>query len=176
MTLIRLSTERLILRSYTEEDAHRVHAYGSDPEVTRYTSWGPNTWDDTCEFIRGVLSEYRNLHSLPVTLAIVKKETDTVLGGVSLFREDPLMEVHAAEVGYVLHRDEWGRGYATEAAREMIRFGFRELGLRRVYARHQVENLASGRVMQKLGMLHVGVVTEEARDAVHTIHKYLLDR
>ena len=61
------------------------------------------------------------------------------------------------ELGYWIAKDDWNRGYATEAARAVVRYAFDELGLRRVHAGHLVRNPASGRVMEKIGMRREGV-------------------
>ena len=88
------------------------------------------------------------------TYAVVEKATDSVIGSCGLTRFDN--ELTGAELSYVLHREFWGRGYATELAQELLRYGFRELGLQRIHAYCFKGNGASRRVLEKLGMRHLG--------------------
>ena len=73
-------------------------------------------------------------------------------GSVGLYRDGP----HHAELGFAVSRDRWGQGYATEAARAVLDFGFADLGLRRIYATCRRENVGSSRVLEKIGMSREG--------------------
>lgn len=88
-----------------------------------------------------------------MTLAITLKESGTLIGaiGLSINRAN-----HWAEMGYWIGKPYWGQGYATEAAKALVAYGFKELDLNRIQARHMTENPASGRVMQKIGMTYEG--------------------
>lgn len=95
-----------------------------------------------------------------IWLAITRIEDGRQIGGIGL-RVD---EQHQhAELGYWLGVPYWGQGYATEAAREMLRYGFAELGLHRIFASHFKHNAASGRILLKLGMRHEGCQSEHLR-------------
>jgi [ribosomal protein S5]-alanine N-acetyltransferase len=92
-----------------------------------------------------------------VTWAVVLHAEDELIGTITLHlnvRDDN------AELGYWIGRPYWGRGYATEAAREVVRYGFEGLGLHRIHAEHLGSNPASGRVMQKIGMAYEGTRPE----------------
>jgi len=87
---------------------------------------------------------------LPWRAGVVLPETGAVIGDVVLFQVS--QEHRAAEVGYIVHPDHAGRGYATEAAREMLRPGFEIFGMHRIIARLDARNTASARVLEHLGM------------------------
>ncbi|PKQ26486.1 MAG: GNAT family N-acetyltransferase [Actinobacteria bacterium HGW-Actinobacteria-4] len=146
------STERLVLRKFRETDADAVHAYASDPEVCKYTDFGPNTWEDTVNFVNTAMNHEPD--SL-ADLAIALRSTREVIGGTGAFLpkgEEPDERPHVREIGYVLRRDLWGQGLVTEAATALISLLKQTGTVTRIEARCRPENLASARVMQKLGM------------------------
>jgi RimJ/RimL family protein N-acetyltransferase len=149
-----IRTERLILRAFDTADFEAVHAYGSDPEVTRYTPWGPNTEADTRDAIARAMASGAERPRGNYNLAIVDRARDLVIGGAGLHPSDP--DNRTMETGYCLRRDAWGRGFASEVARAMIGAGFAELGLHRVIATCDARNLASARVLEKLGLRREG--------------------
>lgn len=150
-----LETERLVLRPYRVADATAVHGYGSDPEVCRYTDFGPNTWDDTLGFLQTAASPIPPRIELAVTL----RGDDAVVGGVGAW---PMAEGRW-EMGWVLHRDLWGRGYATEAARVVFESVAGRGDVHTIFARCRPENVASARVMEKLGMRYVELIPRETQ-------------
>lgn len=139
-----LETDRLILRPYAMSDAEDVHAYGSDPEVCRYTDFGPNSWDDTIAFLTAVTDPDHPA----INLAIVLRETGRVVGGVGARPK----EDGRYEFGWVLRRDLWGQGLVSEAARALADHVLTLAGATILCARCRPENLASARIMEKLGM------------------------
>ena len=145
-----LRTERLILRQWREADLDPFADMGADPEVMRYF---PST----------LTRERSQALARDIAYAIDEKgwglwaaevvDGPAFIGFVGLNR--PSFEAHftpAVEVGWRLHREYWGRGYATEAARAAVRFGFRELGLDEIVSMTIPANTRSLRVMEKLGM------------------------
>lgn len=150
------ATERLVLREWTMDDFAAVHAYATDPAVVRYMSWGPNTDEDTRAFLRAAVASQGATPRTDYDLAVTLREAGTVLGGAGL----TLKNSRTAELGYVLGRSAWGHGYATEAARALVDFGFRELGLHRIYALCCPPNSASAHVMEKLGMRYEGCLRD----------------
>jgi ribosomal-protein-alanine N-acetyltransferase len=148
-----LETERLILRPYRVSDATAVHRYGSDPEVCRYTEFGPNTWDDTLGFLQTAVRPIPPKIELAITLA----GDDAVGGGVGAW---PVAEGRW-EMGWVLRRDLWGLGYATEAARAVFGAVAERGDVHTIFARCRPENPASARVMEKLGMRFVELIPRE---------------
>ena len=143
-----LRTERLVLREFRLDDEVAVHQYGSDEEVTRYLTWGPNSPADTAAYLKKVLREAAREPRTSFTLAVATLD-DELIGVANLATTDTQS---TAELGYVLARDQWGHGYATEVARRLIVFGFNELGLRRITATCHPDNFASARVLEKAGM------------------------
>jgi [ribosomal protein S5]-alanine N-acetyltransferase len=149
-----VATERLLLREFRLEDEAAIHAYASDLEVTRFTTWGPNTADATHDILHSWLADRENWPRATVPVAIELRADGTLIGGTGFAPLD--LERRTGTFGYVLHRNYWGRGFATEAARGLIQCGFTELNLHRVVAECIVENIASMRVLEKLGMRREG--------------------
>jgi RimJ/RimL family protein N-acetyltransferase len=143
-----LRTERLMLREFRLDDEVAVHRYGSDEEVTRYLTWGPNSPTDTTAYLKQVACEAAREPRTSFTLAVATLD-DELIGVANLTTTDTQS---TGELGYVLARDQWGHGYATEVARRLIVFGFDELGLRRITATCHPDNFASARVLEKAGM------------------------
>ncbi len=145
-----LSSGRLLLREIVDSDFDAVHAYASDPKVVQYMPWGPNTETETAAFLQRAQAAAAADPRVGYELAVVKRTDSRLLGAVGLHRDTPGGAV--AALGYCYDRAAWGHGYATEAARAILRFGFEELGLHRVWAGCDPDNLASARVLEKLGM------------------------
>ena len=139
-----IRTDRLDLRLFTADDFAALHAYQSRADVTRYLYFGPN--DEAAS--REALARKRARTALRepgdvVNLAIVLRATGKLVGDVLLIWTSA--EHRQGEIGYVLHPDHAGRGYATEAAREMLRLGFDGLDLHRIVGRLDARNTASPR-------------------------------
>ena len=153
--LPRLETERLILRKVTREDAEDIFAYGSDEEVSRYVTWDTHqSMEDSLGFISFIEQQYANKSIAP--WAIEFKEDGRMVGTVDFVLWRPKHQL--AEMGYVLNKEYWGRGIMTEAAGELVRFGFTQMDLVRIQARCFVENPGSSRVMEKIGMSYEGLM------------------
>ncbi|MDR1935386.1 MAG: GNAT family N-acetyltransferase [Candidatus Accumulibacter sp.] len=144
-----LETDRLDLRPLTVDDFSAVHSWGSNPENTRYMAWGPNTEEQTREFIETCVKNGRALPRRRYDFAVVLKETGAVIGSCGIYTDDA---GDTAELGWILHIDYWKRGYGTEFCGELIRFGFEDLRLRRMYAPCAAVNYGSCRVMERNGM------------------------
>ena len=146
-----IKTQRLLLRKITPDDAQMVYAWMGDPEVCQYECWKPHPdagWSRG--YIEEVLGGYASdrLYHWGIELA------GTLIGSVCAVNVDDLHE--KAVLGYALARAFWSRGYATEAVRAVLRYMFTEVGLHRMEASHAVGNIASGRVLEKAGMLLEG--------------------
>ena len=146
-------TGRLILRRPNIEDAPAIFdGYGQDPEVVRHVMWRPHgSIGDTSDFLVTVL---QRLHSRKEqSWAITLKGDDRLIGMVAVrpngFKHD---------IGYVLARPHWGRGIMTEAARAVVDLSLSDPQVRRVWAVCDVDNKASARVMEKVGMTFEGVL------------------
>ena len=153
-------TERLVLRDFVEADWPQVQAYASDPEVVRYMSWGPNSEEETRDFLRQKLEAQAADPRAEFDLAVVLRDTGRLIGACGITVSSA--RTRCAWVGYCFHRDFWGQGYATEAARAVVGFGFEALGLHRIFSTCDTENLASARVLEKVGMRREGHVREDA--------------
>ena len=144
-----IETERLLLRPYRAADIDVLHDIQSRPEVVRYLYWEPRTREKVEQVIRDSTDRIDGADSA-LTLAIQPRGSDTMVGDVVLMYHS---EVHRqGEIGFVLHPDHQGHGYATEAARAMLRLGFDQLGLHRIVGRLEARNSASAAVLERLGM------------------------
>ncbi len=152
-----IQTQRLLLRRLRMDDARDMYAYSSDPRVSRHVLWETHaTIRDTRAVLRGALRQYRA--GDPASYAIVARETGRMIGTIGFMWVN--YEHKSAEVGYSLAFDCWNKGYATEALIAVLDYAFRTLRLNRVEAQHDVENPASGRVMEKAGMQREGVLRQ----------------
>lgn len=151
-----LETARLKLRPYSEADIAELLPLIGAREVAATTLRisHPYREQDAREFI-GMAEEPDKIW-LATTLSADGRQ----IGGIGL-RLEP--QHHHAELGYWLGVPYWGKGYATEAAHEMLRYGFEDLGLHRIFAAHFKHNAASGRVLKKLGMRYEGCQREHLR-------------
>jgi len=154
-----LRTERLVLREFRFDDEVAVHRYGSDEEVTRLLTWGPNSPADTTAYLKKVGREAAREPRTSFTLAVATLD-DELIGVANLTITDA---GSTGELGYVLATESWGRGYATEVARRLIVFGFSELGLRRITATCHPDNFASARVLEKAGLHFEGTLRDHLR-------------
>jgi [ribosomal protein S5]-alanine N-acetyltransferase len=145
-----LETERLLLREFRPDDEADMHAYACDPDVVRLMIWGPNTPEMTRIYLDSVLLAQQRWPRPDITLAIELTAERRLIGSIALRIKDERNST--ADIGYVLNRAYWGRGYMVEAARAVLKAAFRELGLHRVWATCDPRNRASYRVMEKLGM------------------------
>lgn len=149
-----LTTPRLLLREFHGADHAAVHAFASDPEVVRYTDWGPNDPQDTTTFLRETTEHTTATPRTTFALAIVDHSAGTLIGSIQLAGTGAGRR--QAEIGYVLARSQWGHGYATEATQALLRFGFEGLGLHKISATCDPANVASARVLTKVGMQPAG--------------------
>lgn len=154
---IPLLTSRLEIRDFRPDDFAAVHAYGSDPRVTLYTAFGPNTEEQTHAFLDRVAAEIAAEPREHHNLAVVDRGSGALFGGCGLIGRGE----RTHEIGYVLHHDWWGRGFATEIVRALLDFGFGELAAHRIYARVAPENEASSRVLAKHGFQLEGRLRKE---------------
>jgi RimJ/RimL family protein N-acetyltransferase len=148
-----LETARLRLRRPVMEDAAASFmAYAQDPEVARYLIWRPHASVETVrEFLQRCAGAWAS--GTAFAWAITAREDGRILGMVEV-----RMEGHRAELGYVLARPLWGRGFATEAVRAVVEAALAEPHLYRVWAVCDVENVASVRVLEKAGMQREGLL------------------
>lgn len=155
-----LTTERLRLRPFRITDAGAVSTLAGDEAIARNTLNIPHPYsrEDAEEWIRGHPGQFdrRDAVAYAVTLA----SDGTLVGAVGLILDEAN---DSAELGYWIARDQWGQGFATEAARAVVAWAFDTLELHRIHASHFPRNPASGRVLEKLGMRHEGRLREHVK-------------
>jgi [ribosomal protein S5]-alanine N-acetyltransferase len=155
-----LRTGRLVLRGFTLQDAPEVQRLAGEWEVARTLLSVPHPYEEGVaeDWISGHYSAFERDEG--VQFAVVLRRQGELCGACGLL-------INArdanAELGYWIGVPYWGQGYATEAAREVVRYGFEELGLHRIYAAHLGRNPASGRVLRKIGMSYEGTRREHHR-------------
>jgi ribosomal-protein-alanine N-acetyltransferase len=148
-----LETERLILRPFDLSDGSRVQMLAGDEAIASTTLNIPHPYEDGMaeEWIRTHPEGYEKGEF--INFAIVLKAGQELIGAIGL----TLRQKHVhAEIGYWIGKPYWNQGYCTEAAREVIRYGFETLNLHRIHAMHLSRNPASGKVMSKSRMSHEG--------------------
>lgn len=136
----------LALRPLTLDDTAAVHEWARLPESCRYQAWGPNTYEQTQEYVRAVVAAPPDRQVFGV---LVDGE---VVGSAEL----RLHGASTAEIAYAVHPRRWGQGIATAAARELLRMGFSEHGRHRIFGTCDPRNLASAAVLRKIGMRYEG--------------------
>lgn len=156
---VTLTGRAVTLREFRNDDAAAAYLIVGDDTVTRSLSIDSRDEQTTAAMIDATVTraqdEPRTEYFLAVTLP-----SDELIGFVRL----ALTGVKAAKLGYVIRADQWGHGYATDAARTIVDFGFTELGLHRITAAIGPDNRASSTVAKRLGMRYEG----RLRDHVHT--------
>jgi [ribosomal protein S5]-alanine N-acetyltransferase len=152
-----LETERLLLRPFTLADAPAVQELASAIEVASTTLRVPHPYEEGMAeaWIRTHVPAYEA--STEATYAILERSGGNLVGAAGLVFEPAHVQ---AELGYWIGKPFWGRGYATEAGRALLGFGFDRLGLNLIHAGHFTRNPASGRVLQKLGMRPEGLLRQ----------------
>jgi RimJ/RimL family protein N-acetyltransferase len=148
-----LRTERLLLRPFALADAPEVQRLAGEKDIAAATLAVPHPYGD------GMAESWISTHQATfdggtqVVFAITRQRDGALVGAIGL----EITREHAhAELGYWIGKPYWGQGYATEAARAAVGYGFERLGLNRIFAYHFVRNPASGRVLRKIGMTYEG--------------------
>jgi ribosomal-protein-alanine N-acetyltransferase len=166
-----LSTERLLLRQLIVDDAEDVFEYASVPEVAEFLIWNPHAKiNDSLDFIQFAQEQFETVSSLifGIELKVEKKLIGTIdLRGFNSAHR-------CGDVGYVISKKYWNKGFVTEAFKEIVRFGFTELNLNRIEAHCEEENAGSWKVMEKVGLIFEGTLREKVffKDRFHTMKMY----
>lgn len=157
---VKLIGKKVVLREFRFNDEDAVFAIVSDDRVTRWLSYNSRTHDETRAMLAGAIEraklEPRTEYYLPITLP----HDDRAIG----FARIGLDGIQAGKLGYAVHADRQGHGYGTDAARTMVNFGFRDLGLHRISVAVGPENESSIAVARRLGFQYEGRI----RDHVYT--------
>jgi RimJ/RimL family protein N-acetyltransferase len=152
--------ERIILREFRPDDEDAVLAIVGDDRVTTWLSHDSRDRDGARAMLAGTIERAQLEPRTEFYLAVTLPVSDRLIGLVRI----GLAGVKAGKLGYAIRADEWGKGYATDAARSMIEFGFRDLGLHRLSAAIGPDNAASIAVAERLGFQYEGQI----RDHVFT--------
>ncbi len=153
-----LRTTRLRLRPFAEQDANDLYALQSSAYVLRY--WDAPPWHER-ERAGRFISACRQMaeEGTGARLAVDRLSGGAFIGWCSLTQWNS--DYRSASLGYCFHDAVWGRGYATEAARALLRWAFDTLDLNRVQAQTDTRNVASARVLEKLGFVREGTLRED---------------
>jgi [ribosomal protein S5]-alanine N-acetyltransferase len=163
-----IETARLILRPPTMDDAPAVFAgYAQDPLVTRYLTWRPHPAIETTRaFLRRCIVAWQDGSAFP--WGIIRKDDQQLIGMIEI-----RIKGHSVDLGYGLARHAWGNGYMPEAVGAIMDWAWEQPQIYRVWAVCDVENPASARVLEKVGMQREGLlrrwiihpsISDEARD------------
>lgn len=166
---VRLESNRLVLRRYRLDDAEELFSnYGSDPAVSRYVAWAPcETEEGTKEFLKMHVVRYdmdRDFYGWGIELKSTASADGKshLIGSCGIFNVDT--GSRSGELGLSIGSRWWRQGLAAEAMRTVMKFAFRQAGFHRLYASHQEDNTASGRVMRKCGMHFEGILRDGQRN------------
>ena len=158
-----IETDRLILRQFTMEDAEPMFRnWANDDEVTKHLTWPTHS---DVEVTKMVLSDWTSHYAKPdfYNWAIVLKENGgEPIGNISVVRINHNTE--CAAIGYCMSRAHWRKGVMPEALKAVVDFLFDEVGFNRIEAEHDVNNPASGRVMEKAALRYEGTLRQSGRN------------
>jgi RimJ/RimL family protein N-acetyltransferase len=154
-----LETERLVLRPFEEGDLDAFYAMQSDAEVARWLYEEPRTLEETRAHLeRKMGGTELSAEDDWLSAAVIERESGQCIGDLSLHW---VSEAHkTGEIGFIFHPAYQGRGYATEAARAFLGFGFDGMGFHRMIGRAEARNTPSARVLEKLGMRQEALLVE----------------
>ena len=153
MSKIKLETKRLLLRPALKKDVPVIAEHLSNPLIAKTTLHIPFPYSRKDAEIWFTNNALQNKSGLAYTFVITMKRSGKLIGSMGLH---PTPEHNRAEAGYWIAVPYWNKGIATEALQSVLQFGFEQVGLHKIYATHMLNNKASGRVMQKVGMKREG--------------------
>jgi [ribosomal protein S5]-alanine N-acetyltransferase len=143
-----LKRKNIYFKPLSTDDAYEIHKYASDEDVSRFIGWRlMNSLNETQEYVEEMIS--RESQGTHLYASIALKSTQKVIGTAMVFSFD--REANHAEIGYVFHKDYWGKSYGTEAVALMNDFAFSTISLRKLHARVVSGNTGSSRVLEKNG-------------------------
>ena len=158
---MRSETQRLVLREFRPDDFEDVHDYSSDYENVKHMMFGPNTPEQTRDYLeRQCVEEMHAVPRMHYNLALESKKDGHVIGGISFhmnWRRDDAM------LGIIMNRKYGGRGYVTEGLQAVFELAFDELGMHRIHAVCDVTNTAMQRVFEKCSMRNEGRMVQRGK-------------
>ncbi|MGT2846286.1 GNAT family N-acetyltransferase [Streptococcus massiliensis] len=170
-----LETDRLLLRPVTLDDAEDMFEYASDLDTVRYVTFLPH---QSVEDSRNQIAQF--FLNYPLGSYGIEVKSDRKFIGTFGF-VDLKQDVAKAEIGYCLNKDYWNQGYATEMLKAMVQLAFDKLDLNCLIARHDIENPASGRVLEKAGFIFshkepYAMLNKNQENRIMTLKHYLLTK
>ena len=157
--LLPIATPRLRLRDFLKSDFDAIYAYSSDPRVTKFLFFGPRDEDSTADYLEGLLASQEEIPRTRFELAVEQSASGRVIGACDL----SLIERNVVDLGYMLGLADWGNGYATEIALALVDAAFFDLRADRIISTVDVNNQASIRVLEKIGMRWEAVFRKHRR-------------
>jgi RimJ/RimL family protein N-acetyltransferase len=169
-----IRTQRLALREFTREDFDGVFAYSADPRVTRYLFFGPRDAQATAEYLDDLIASQQEIPRTRFELAVEECGTRQLIGACDL----SLIERDVVDLGYMLGQMHWGKGFATEIALALTDAAFYDLRAERVISTVDINNKASIRVLEKIGMRWEAIFRKHrrAKNRWWDCHLYVLPR
>jgi RimJ/RimL family protein N-acetyltransferase len=169
-----IRTERLHLREFVRSDSDGIFAFSSDPRVTRYLFFGPRDRNGALDYLDGLLESQAEIPRTRFELAVEENHSGRLIGACDL----SLIERDVADLGYMLGFGDWGKGYATEIALALTDAAFFDLRADRIISTVDVNNRASIRVLEKIGMRWEAVFRKHrrAKNRWWDCHLYSLPR
>lgn len=159
-----IETERMLMREFSEDDAMGMFELDSDPMVQKYIGNIPiSTLSEAVENINFIRNQY--LTNGIGRFALIEKITGSFLGwgGLKLITHEINQHKNFYELGYRLMPKYWGKGFATEASRAWVDYGFKQLQLQTIYAIADIENQASYHVLNKVGFKLIDIFDHEEK-------------
>ena len=152
-----MKTERLLLRPFKLEDVHDVYAFAKDPKWAEYLPGVPQPFTREEADRRVARIVLRPWETKPIWAIVLDGK---VIGHIALKKD---LQHETAELGYAIGRSNWRKGLVTEAAKAVMEWGFEENGLAKIFAKADLRNVRSLRVMEKLGMVREGVLRSHVK-------------
>ncbi len=164
--MVKLETERLIMRDNIEEDLEELHSLMSDSEVNKYDSdFNSDSFDSTRKIFKDSIEEAGKRDRRKFWFAIVEKDSAEYVGQIGITIVSDQIKNGVGQMAYFIQKEYWGRGYTTEAAKKIIDFAFEDIGLHKIITGCLTENVASEKVMKKCNMV------KEAELVKHVWHE-----
>lgn len=169
-----IQTPKMILRKITLNDAeHMFNNWASDDDVTKYLNWHTHkSIINTQDIIKSWIEQYNSPTFFQWVIELI--DNQKVIGTISLFNVDTVYGT--CEIGYCMSKEYWNQGLMTEACHHILHYAFCDLNFKMVFAKHDINNPASGKVMRKNNMKYIETKSEyskKANDIIYLKHYYL---
>jgi len=160
---VSITGPRVALREFTHDDVNAVLAIYGDPVVTEHLSFEPRNRDQVTATLESVITAAKQDNRTEYSLAAVSTESGEVIGFARLAIDTQHPGQSSGQLGFALRADRWGQGLGAETVRLLLRLGFEQLGLHRLWGARSPDNAVSAQVMTKLGMIEEGRIRGHIR-------------